>query len=107
MTQDERVYLYARYLDYCPGCGEPKSLSDIHSWTPMCWNCFKYRKDVTPFKWASARMTLNAWLLSIGRPELTIPEDWDESVAMESLVVFCKANPRPEWPPIEKERKTA
>ena len=37
---------HARALPTCPGCGKPKQLGCI-----VCWDCFKYRSDITPLKY--------------------------------------------------------
>lgn len=55
----------------CVGCGGVKSAGAI-----VCWDCFKYRKDVTPFKYFEG--TLEAWIsLLPGAPGLRkqIPEE--------------------------------
>ena len=35
-----------RKSETCPGCGKPKQVGCV-----VCWNCFKYRQDVTPLKY--------------------------------------------------------
>ena len=37
--------LQARKETKCRGCGKPKTKGCI-----VCWDCFKYRTDITPFK---------------------------------------------------------
>ena len=36
----------SRKLDMCPGCGKPKVIGLV-----VCWDCMKYRKDITPLKY--------------------------------------------------------
>jgi hypothetical protein len=43
----------------CLGCNGPKPPRCI-----VCWNCWKYRKDVVPFKYYAGG-TLREWLASI------------------------------------------
>jgi len=61
----------ARNLDICVGCGEPKSIGCI-----VCWECFKYRQDVVPYKYANK--TLAEWLQ-------TIPPNWKMRIAQSSI----------------------
>ena len=42
----------------CRGCDNPKSKGLV-----VCWNCFKYRKDVTPFKYFDG--SLEEWLREV------------------------------------------
>ena len=58
---------------HCRGCGGAKPEGCV-----VCWNCFKYRSDVTPFKYFDGG--LDEWLVSIGRG----PQD---SVAMGSFLL--------------------
>lgn len=39
----------ARKATTCPGCGKAKDTGLI-----VCWHCFKYRTDCTPFKYWTA-----------------------------------------------------
>ncbi|MCX7428806.1 MAG: hypothetical protein NTW96_24670 [Planctomycetia bacterium] len=39
----------------CRGCGKPKDAGCI-----VCWGCFKYRTDITPFKWFDG--TIEEWI---------------------------------------------
>ena len=48
----------ARNEEVCQGCENPKDKG-----TPLCWDCFKYRKDVTPFKYFNG--SLSQWLEQI------------------------------------------
>ena len=61
----------ARKLDVCSGCGEFKAVGLI-----VCWECFKYRTDVKPFKYAD--MTLLNWLK-------LIPANWKMKIAQSGL----------------------
>lgn len=36
----------ARDMTFCMGCGEGKAVGLV-----VCWHCFKYREDITPFKY--------------------------------------------------------
>ncbi len=50
----------ARLSHICPGCGKPKGLELV-----VCWDCFKYRKDKTPFKYFEGKNSndpLQEWL---------------------------------------------
>ena len=50
----------ARLSHTCPACGKPKSLELV-----VCWNCFKYRTDKTPFKYFEGKDSnnpLQEWL---------------------------------------------
>lgn len=53
-----------RAASVCPGCGGKKDPGCV-----VCWRCFKYREDVTPFKYADG-VDLEEWLEQIGRPTL-------------------------------------
>ncbi|MBU0478307.1 hypothetical protein KKC91_07040 [bacterium] len=39
----------------CRGCGSPKDKG-----SPVCWDCYKYRKDITPFKYFDG--DISQWL---------------------------------------------
>lgn len=52
----------ARQIDVCPGCGEPKGKGLI-----VCWDCFKYRKDILPYKYSNK--SLIDWLRNIPKNE--------------------------------------
>jgi len=39
----------------CPGCGNVKPVGCV-----VCWDCFKYRQDVTPLKYFDG--CVNEWL---------------------------------------------
>jgi hypothetical protein len=53
----------ARLSQICPGCDKPKGLELV-----VCWDCFKYRADVTPFKYFEGKEDdpLKEWLEYIG-----------------------------------------
>lgn len=44
----------------CRGCGKEKGEGQI-----VCWQCFKYRKDIVPYKYFEG--TFVEWLNSFGR----------------------------------------
>ncbi len=46
----------ARAGKVCLGCGEPKEAGVLI----VCWNCFKYRTDITPLKYFEG--TFEEWL---------------------------------------------
>ena len=48
-----------RQIEYCRGCGGSKQIGCI-----VCWDCFKYRTDITPFKpfMESGRGDYEEWL---------------------------------------------
>ncbi len=46
---------HVRGLSICPGCGGPKSGGCL-----VCWDCFKYRLDITPLKYYGG--SLADWL---------------------------------------------
>ena len=37
---------HLRSLTTCCGCGKPKDIGLV-----VCWECFKYRQDITPLKY--------------------------------------------------------
>ncbi len=50
----------ARLSEVCPACGKPKGLELV-----VCWHCFKYRTDKTPFKYFEGKDSenpLREWL---------------------------------------------
>lgn len=47
----------------CLGCGNNKSLGLV-----VCWNCFKYRSDITPLKYYNG--SFQEWLDTI--PHISI-----------------------------------
>lgn len=55
MSERERN---ARKSLFCPACGEEKGLGTV-----VCWDCFKYRKDVTPLKYSG--LSFEDWLDSL------------------------------------------
>ena len=63
----DQVERHARTLPVCPACGKPKDIGCI-----VCWNCFKYRKDIPVFKYHPS-CDLNEWLALIGMPPVTLP----------------------------------
>ena len=44
----------------CQGCGGQKDVGCV-----VCWDCFKYRQDVMPFKWFQG--DINEWLEMVAR----------------------------------------
>ena len=44
-----------RHKTVCCGCGKAKSIGII-----VCWGCFKYRQDITPFKYFDG--SLSEWV---------------------------------------------
>lgn len=69
MCLDDRT---VRSETVCRGCGGEKGVGCV-----VCWTCFKYRTDVTPFKYFDGG--LNDWLAyvrnetgvcTVGYPEL-------------------------------------
>lgn len=48
----------AREMADCVGCGKVKSKGLV-----VCWDCFKYRKDVTPLKYFPGE--LSQWLIQL------------------------------------------
>lgn len=44
----------ARNSETCPACDEPKGQELL-----VCWQCFKYRTDKTPFKYYEGKDDLN------------------------------------------------
>ncbi len=54
-TQDKVSEDQARTEQTCRGCGDDKGLGLV-----VCWGCFKYRTDFTPFKYYGG--TLQDWL---------------------------------------------
>lgn len=49
---------FARDLHFCLGCARPKDLGLV-----VCWDCFKSRNDVTPFKYWQGDLV--SWLEEI------------------------------------------
>lgn len=48
----------ARKETVCRGCGKPKNKETI-----VCWNCFKCRRDIVPFKYFEGG--IEEWLKQI------------------------------------------
>ena len=46
---------HVRALQTCPGCGKAKQAGCV-----VCWDCFKYRTDITPLKYFDG--SLADWL---------------------------------------------
>ena len=51
-----------RNEEVCRGCGRPKDKG-----VPVCWDCFKYRKDITPLKYFDG--DLSQWLEQVKKPK--------------------------------------
>lgn len=54
--QSEQKY---RDMSDCPACGDRKGLGPL-----LCWDCFKYRTDITPFKYYNG--DIESWLKEQG-----------------------------------------
>ena len=46
ITDDMVPEAHLRQLSVCCGCGGSKNVGCV-----VCWDCFKYRKDITPLKY--------------------------------------------------------
>lgn len=58
MDADTKLEELARTEETCRGCGNPKTIGLV-----VCWDCFKYRTDVTPLKYYEG--TFPEWLAVI------------------------------------------
>lgn len=67
----------ARLSSVCCGCGEPKESGE--NALIVCWDCFKYRTDIIPFKYFGA--PLQEWLDYIA----TMPSNPPASPAIERI----------------------
>ena len=59
----------------CAGCGRQKDIGLV-----VCWDCFKYRQDVTPFKYFDGY--IEDWLL-------TLTERRDDDRTLRTLSPPC------------------
>lgn len=57
MLTAEELDQACRNMDICPGCDKAK---DPEQQLAVCWDCFKYRQDVTPLKYSG--LSLGEWL---------------------------------------------
>lgn len=48
----------ARAMTICPACGRGKTYQAL-----VCWNCFKYRQDITPLKYSG--LSFRDWLRTV------------------------------------------
>lgn len=59
MKQEPAIVQEARAAEICLGC-----MADKPKGTVLCWNCYKYRTDITPFK--DFHGSLEEWLDYVG-----------------------------------------
>lgn len=58
MIYINNLEIIARQETNCRGCNRSKKTGLV-----VCWDCFKYRKDITPVKYFNE--FLEAWLLQL------------------------------------------
>lgn len=58
---EEQLDKHLRSQDMCRACGGGKDKAGL-----LCWDCFKHRADITPWKYY--RKSLHEWFASLPEP---------------------------------------